>query len=196
MLIVGLGNPGEKYASTRHNVGFMAVDYIVEKLGFSYREDFKGLYADGFVGSEKIRFLKPMTFMNLSGESVRPCADYFDEELESILVIHDDMDIEYGRLKFRKGGSSGGHNGIKSIITHLGNQDFVRLKIGIGKAGGRKETVGHVLGKFDEDEKKHLDELVKLAHEAVLCYINDGLRTAMNRFNNTLIFKEGVQCQD
>ena len=188
MIIVGLGNPGEKYAGTRHNIGFMVADVLAEKLGGVYKDGHKGLYTEVFTGDKKVFILKPLTYMNLSGDSVASLANFFKVEPEDILVVHDDMDIEFGRIKFRRNGRAGGHNGIKSVIERLGTEDFCRLKMGIGKSG--RGAVGHVLGKFAPDEKEILDEFVRLGLQACESFIKDGIRKAMNEFNNRSIIKE------
>jgi PTH1 family peptidyl-tRNA hydrolase len=183
VLIVGLGNPGEKYDRTRHNLGFMAADALVSEFGGSFKEGFKGLYAEVFINGVKHFVLKPQTYMNLSGESVQPFCAFYKIPVQDIVVVHDDLDMEFGKLKIRKGGSSGGHNGIKSIVQHMGTEDFTRVKIGIGK-DRRKEVVGHVLGRFAPDEAEKLDELINFSVKAIVSIVNDGLLKAMNAYNN------------
>jgi len=156
VLIVGLGNPGEKYDRTRHNLGFMVADRLAYDNSASFKEGFKGVYAEFFMDGEKHYILKPFTYMNLSGESVQPLAAYYKIDVEDIIAVHDDMDIEFGRMKLKKGGNDGGHKGIRSMIQMLGDKDFVRLKMGIGKDGLR-DTIGHVLGKFSPEEAENLD---------------------------------------
>ena len=152
-LFVGLGNPGRKYAETRHNVGFMVIDELAKKWDVSMNEEkkFKGLIGSAHVGGEKVILLKPTTYMNLSGESVQAVIDFYDLYNEDIIVIYDDLDMEVGKVRGREKGSAGGHNGIKSIILHLAGEDFKRFKIGIGKSPHGK-TTDHVLGRFMTDE--------------------------------------------
>lgn len=192
MLIVGLGNPGEKYDRTRHNLGFMVADKLASEYSASFSKGFKGEYAEFFLNGEKHYILKPYTFMNLSGESVQPLAAYYKIDAEDIIAIHDDMDIEFGRLKLKKGGKDGGHKGIRSMIQMLGESDFIRLKMGIGK-DSRKDTVGHVLGKFSGEETEKLDEFIDNGVKAVVCCIKDGVRSAMNVFNTKKNPKEEVE---
>jgi peptidyl-tRNA hydrolase, PTH1 family len=146
-LIVGLGNPEPKYDHTRHNIGFSAVDELAKIWQLELKENnrFQGLYGEGVApGGKKIRLLKPFTYMNRSGQSVRAVTDWYKLKPQSVLVVYDDMDLPVGRLRIRLTGSAGGHNGMKSIIAHLGGKDFPRLRIGIGKSGGGKTTVGYV----------------------------------------------------
>jgi PTH1 family peptidyl-tRNA hydrolase len=190
LLIVGLGNPGKQYEDTRHNIGFMVLD----SFGVDFKEGFNGLFATENISGKKVYFLKPFTFMNLSGQSVGAISKYFDIEIPNILVVHDDLDMDFGKIKFRKKGSSGGHNGIKSIISHLSSEDFPRLKMGIGKAKGNASKF--VLNSFNSDEKKHLDDFIKLGKDAVSIYILEGLKVAMNKFNNLNILQEETECHN
>jgi len=182
VLIVGLGNPGEKYDKTRHNLGFMVADKLAAEKSASFSKGFKGEYAEFFLNGEKHYILKPHTYMNLSGESVQALAAYFKIETEDIIAVHDDLDIEYGRIKLKKGGNDGGHKGIRSMIQMLGDKSFIRLKMGIGK-DSRKGTIGHVLGKFSSEDSENLDEFIDISVQAVVCCINEGVRVAMNIFN-------------
>jgi len=182
MLIVGLGNPGDKYDRTRHNLGFLVADKLAADNSASFSKGFKGEYAEFFMDGSKHYILKPHTYMNLSGESVQPLAAYYKVDVEDIIAIHDDLDIEFGRLKLKKGGNDGGHKGIRSMIQMLGDKDFIRLKMGIGK-DGRKDTIGHVLGKFSSEETEKLDEFIDIGVKAVVCCIKEGVRPAMNAFN-------------
>ena len=150
-LIVGLGNPGREYENTRHNIGFAAIDIIAEKYNIDVnRTKFKGEYGEGFINGNKVILLKPYTFMNLSGESVREAIDFYKLTEEEVLIIYDDISLEVGRLRIREKGSAGGHNGIKSIINHIGTDVFTRIKIGVGAPKG--DLVNHVLGKFSKEE--------------------------------------------
>jgi len=182
VLIVGLGNPGDKYYRTRHNIGFMLADKLADEYSTTFSKGFRGEYAEFFLNGSKHYILKPHTYMNLSGESVQLLAAYFKIETEDIIAVHDDMDIEFGRLKLKKGGNDGGHKGIRSMIQMLGDKDFIRLKMGIGK-DGRKDTIGHVLGKFSQEETEKLDEFIDFSVKAVVCCINEGIKVAMNTFN-------------
>ena len=186
-LIVGLGNPESKYDQTRHNIGFEAVDSLARAWSLSWQENkrFKGLITEGRAADgSKIFLLKPLTYMNRSGQSVRAVLDWYKIAPSSILVIYDDMDLPVGRLRIRPSGSAGGHNGMKSIISHLGNQDFPRLRIGIGKSEGKKQTIGYVLSKFSPEEKKVIQEVLEISVNAVEKIISEGVDKAMNIFNS------------
>ena len=186
-LIVGLGNPEPKYDQTRHNIGFDAVDRLAEawSLSFQSNKRFQGLIAEGISPyGNKIRLLKPLTYMNRSGQSVRAVIDWYKIAPGSVLVIYDDMDLPVGRLRIRRSGSAGGHNGMKSIIAHLGKQDFPRLRIGIGKSNGKKQTIGHVLGKFAPEEKKVIQEMLDISVNAVEKSLKQGIEKAMSIYNS------------
>lgn len=181
-LIVGLGNPGKEYENTRHNIGFDAIDSIADKYNIDInRVKFKGVYGEGFIRGEKVILLKPTTYMNLSGESIRAVMDFYKLSEEDLLVIYDDISLEVGRLRIREKGSAGGHNGIKSIISHLGVDVFSRIKIGVGQPKG--DLVNHVLGKFSKDEREVLDETLEAVALATEVFIKDGTKEAMNKFN-------------
>ncbi|WP_265266231.1 aminoacyl-tRNA hydrolase [Spirulina subsalsa] len=189
-LIVGLGNPGARYDKTRHNIGFEALDCLAQTWQLSWQNNkrFKGFFSEGrSITGEKIYLLKPQTYMNLSGESIRAVVDWYKIPPESILVIYDDMDLPVGRLRIRLSGSAGGHNGIKSTIAHLGSQDFPRLRIGIGKSGEDKETVSHVLGKFAPSEKKVMAEVLDWVVSAVELSLKQGLEKAMSLYNGRVV---------
>lgn len=183
-MIVGLGNPGKKYENTKHNVGFMVVDHLAKEHGAVFkRNTFEAEVADYFIDGEKILLVKPMTFMNESGRAVGPLMTYFGVYLEELVVIADDLDMELGKLRLRQKGSAGGHNGLKSIISHIGTQEFNRIKIGIGRPNG-KTVVNHVLSTFSKEETATISDSVVRATEAVNDFVtgNDFLKT-MNRFN-------------
>jgi len=182
-LIVGLGNPGRDYEKTRHNTGFMALDLIAKELNISVTsEKFKGLYGKGNVKGESVILLKPQTYMNLSGESVRAVMDFFKIDKKDLLVIYDDLDLPVGKIRLRAKGSAGGQNGVKNIIQHLGNQEFNRIRVGIGK-DSRIPTVDYVLGKTrKEDLVEYEDELID-AKNAAIYFINHDFDETMNRFN-------------
>ncbi|MBC8062464.1 MAG: aminoacyl-tRNA hydrolase [Clostridiaceae bacterium] len=181
-LIVGLGNPGTQYKSTRHNVGFDILDLISEKYNITVnRIKFKGVYGEGIIGGEKVILLKPSTFMNLSGESVREAASFYKINVLNIIVLQDDISLEVGRMRIRSKGSAGGHNGLKSIILNLSSEEFVRFKIGVGQPKG--ELVSHVLGKFSKEERNLIDEVNNSTVEAIELVIKQGAAQAMNKFN-------------
>ena len=181
-LIVGLGNPGTQYKGTRHNVGFDILDLISVKYNIVVnRIKFKGVYGEGNIGGEKVILLKPSTFMNLSGESVREAASFYKINPSNIIILHDDISLEIGRMRIRSKGSAGGHNGLKSIILNLSSDEFVRFKIGVGQPKG--ELVSHVLGKFSKDERVLIDDVSDSTVEAVELVIKQGVALAMNKFN-------------
>jgi PTH1 family peptidyl-tRNA hydrolase len=162
-LVVGLGNPGEKYKFNRHNVGFLAVDYLINEYNATkISSKFKG----ELFKSDEFLFLKPMTFMNLSGESVGAVKNFYKIENEDIIVIHDDIDLKLGALRFKRGGSSGGHNGLKSIDAYIGN-DYWRVRIGVGRPESKEEVVGFVLSDFEKDEFECIEKLFPLIKEAI-----------------------------
>ena len=181
-LIVGLGNPGKEYAGTRHNIGFEAVDYIADKYNIELnRIKFKGIFGEGMINGKKVILLKPTTYMNLSGESIREVVNFYKISNEDIIVIYDDISLEVGRLRIREKGSHGGHNGIKSIIANLSTDVFPRVKIGVGAPKG--DLVSHVLGKFSNSEVEMLRESIKATEEAVATIIKSDAKEAMNKYN-------------
>ena len=181
-LIVGLGNPGKEYAGTRHNIGFEAVDYIADKYNIELnRIKFKGIFGEGMINGKKVILLKPTTYMNLSGESIREVVNFYKISNEDIIVIYDDISLEVGRLRIREKGSHGGHNGIKSIIANLSTDVFPRVKIGVG--GPKGDLVSHVLGKFSNSEIEILRETIIATSEAVSTMITKDTKEAMNKFN-------------
>jgi peptidyl-tRNA hydrolase, PTH1 family len=190
-LIVGLGNPEPKYDQTRHNIGFAAIDRLSDLWGIPLREHrkFQGDYGEGATPSRQtVRLLKPRTYMNRSGQSIRAVVDWYKLEPSSVFVIYDDMDLPIGKIRLRLSGSAGGHNGMKSAIAHLGTQDFPRLRIGIGKPKEEKAddvTISHVLGRFSSDEDQHIQAVLKqLVVGAVEVSLKSGLEKAMNLYNN------------
>jgi PTH1 family peptidyl-tRNA hydrolase len=181
-LIVGLGNPGKEYAGTRHNIGFEAVDYIADKYNIELnRIKFKGVFGEGMINGKKAILLKPTTYMNLSGESIREVVNFYKISNEEIIVIYDDISLEVGRLRIREKGSHGGHNGIKSIIANLSTDVFPRVKIGVG--GPKGDLVSHVLGKFSNSEIEVLRESIIATSEAVATILSRDTKEAMNKFN-------------
>ena len=181
-LIVGLGNPGKEYENTRHNIGFEVIDYIANKYNIELnRVKFKGVYGEGFIENKKVILLKPTTYMNLSGESIREVINFYKLTEEDIIVLYDDVSLEVGRLRIREKGSAGGHNGIKSIIANLSTDVFPRIKIGVGQPKG--DLVSHVLGKFSKDEQEVLKESMEASANAVEIIIKENAKEAMNKLN-------------
>ena len=184
LIIAGLGNPGREYENTRHNAGFMVLDALADKLGADISErKHKALCGKAVIGGQKVILLKPQTYMNSSGESIRAAADYYKVAPEDILVIYDDISLAPGQHRIRAKGSAGGHNGIKSIIAHLGTQEFPRVKVGIGEKPPRMDLADYVLGHFSEGEKRIMADAVKEAADAVCEIVNMGIEQAMNDHN-------------
>ena len=189
-IIVGLGNPGAEYANTPHSVGFETVDAIASAAGVAWVEkrQYKCLWARVSIAGTSCVLVKPQTYMNLSGESVAPIVRYQNATAADLVVVQDDIDLALGRLRIRKGGSCGGHNGIRNVIERLGTPDFARLKLGVGK--DRSDVVAHVLGKFDPVSRKIMDREVAEAVKAVIAIVRDGPDRAMNLFNGFDAAKE------
>jgi peptidyl-tRNA hydrolase, PTH1 family len=185
-LVVGLGNPGKKYEANRHNVGFMTADELAraESLG-DFRDKFSGLFSRGSTRFGDIAFLKPMTFMNLSGDSVQPCAAFLKIAPSEIIVIHDELDVPFGEVRIKFGGGHAGHNGLRSLIDRLGTPDFVRVRVGIGRPPPefRGDVADYVLGNFDSSEKAELPAIILKAAAAAAAIAEEGLNPAMNRVN-------------
>lgn len=179
-LIVGLGNPDKEYDKTRHNVGFMVIDNYLGSVNWSNK--FNALYCEKVINGEKIIFVKPLTYMNNSGNAVVEFVRYFNIDNKDILVIQDDLDLNVGDYKLKMHSSSGGHNGIKSIIASLGNQDFPRLKVGIGSVK-KDEVIDYVLGKFSKSELEVLNELFNTFDKIINSFINEGIDKTMNVYN-------------
>ncbi|AOR22335.1 aminoacyl-tRNA hydrolase [Clostridium taeniosporum] len=181
-LIVGLGNPGSKYDNTRHNIGFEVIDNISREYNIDInRQKFKGVYGEGFIANNKVILLKPTTYMNLSGESIREVVNFYKISNEDIIVIYDDISLDIGRLRIREKGSAGGHNGIKSIIANLSTDIFPRIKVGVGQPN--VNLVDYVLGKFSKEEKEILKESIEVATNSVEEIIKQDVNSAMNKFN-------------
>jgi len=180
-LIVGLGNPGPRYRETRHNVGFKVVERLAEKLDFNFRAG-KGEYLIAS-GPAEILLLKPLTYMNNSGLAVRYAADYFDIDVARLLIVFDDYQLPLGKLRLRANGSDGGHNGMASVIQHLGTTNVARLRLGIGAEFGKGEMANYVLATFSRGEQKLLPEIYERAVAAANAFIADGVQAAMNKFN-------------
>ncbi|MGB5593262.1 MAG: aminoacyl-tRNA hydrolase [Crocosphaera sp.] len=191
-LIIGLGNPEAKYDKTRHNIGFEVVDTLAETWQLSWKENrrFQGVIAEGKErNNQKIYLLKPLTYMNRSGQSVRAVTDWYKLNSADVLVIYDDMDLPIGRMRMRLSGSAGGHNGMKSIISHLGGQNFSRLRIGIGKSNQTDNTISHVLGRFSPEEKSIIDKILPLVVDAIETSLVEGIEKAMSLFNSQTVTK-------
>ncbi|RUR87721.1 peptidyl-tRNA hydrolase [Nostoc sp. PCC 7120 = FACHB-418] len=194
-LIVGLGNPEPKYDQTRHNIGFAAVDALARAWNISLAENrkFQGQYGEGTApGGVKIRLLKPLTYMNRSGQAIQAVTSWYKLSGESVLVIYDDLDLPLGKTRLRLSGSAGGHNGMKNAIAHLSTQNFPRLRIGIGKPknavnGDNSETVSHVLGKFSATETQLMSLVLQFVVECVELSLKQGVEKAMNRCNSCTV---------
>lgn len=183
-MIAGLGNPEAKYNKTRHNIGFRVLDALAERHNIDVSErKHRGLFGKGVIGGEKVILVKPQTYMNLSGECIRAAADYYKLEPSHIIVLFDDISLEVGKLRVRKKGSAGGHNGIKSIIAQLGTEDFPRLKFGIGGKPAYMDLADYVLGRFGAADEAAVEDGIERACGAVECILTDGFDMAMNRFN-------------
>ena len=191
-LIVGLGNPGREYAHNRHNIGFMCLNHLAREHGIQLdKKQGQARTGSGNIAGNKVVLARPQTYMNLSGESVSRLARKLKLKSEDLLVIHDDLDLPLGKIRLRRGGSSGGHKGINSIISCLGSQDFYRMRVGIGRPDtvngslkdGEAEIIDYVLSDFTSDEKKIITKVIAEVTEAILCLLNEGLTAAMNKYN-------------
>lgn len=184
-IIAGLGNPGGKYAHTRHNVGFDTIDRLADRYGIRLDTNkFKGEYGMGVIDGHKVLLLKPQTYMNLSGECIRDVLGYYKADPnEELIVLFDDISLNPGLIRIRKKGSAGGHNGIKNIIAHLGTQVFKRVKVGVGEKPKGYDLADYVLSRFPKDERVLMEEAFERAGEAAVCMMNDTMEHAMNQFN-------------
>ncbi|MFT4415983.1 aminoacyl-tRNA hydrolase [Fredinandcohnia humi] len=183
-LIVGLGNPGRQYEETRHNVGFKVIDELSIRLQIPLdKAKFNGIFGQGVIHGEKVLILKPLTYMNLSGESVRPLMDYYDIDVEDILVIYDELDIPVGKIRLREKGSAGGHNGMKSIIHHLGTQDFKRVRIGVDRPSNGMKIADYVLGRFLDEEAQQIKDAIQKSADAAEKWITTPFLQVMNEYN-------------
>ena len=183
-LIIGLGNPEEEYRKTRHNMGFNAINKIAEQYGIKVNKSkFQGLYESAIIEGKKVMLIKPQQYMNLSGECIKQFVDFYKIPNEDILVIYDDMDIEPGKIKIRKKGGAGGHNGMKSIIKMLGTEEFARIRTGIGRPKHSGDDINYVIGAIPEEEIPKLQEGVEKAKEAVIEILKNGIDSAMNKLN-------------
>jgi len=193
-LIVGLGNPGAKYAHTRHNVGFDVLDALSRKLNVSIsRERDNALIGECFVGGQKVILAMPQTYMNLSGEAVMPLASYFKIPPENLLVVYDDIDLPQGHIRIRKNGSAGTHNGMRSIVGLLGYENFPRLRVGVGQKREGYELADWVLGHYIGEEQEVADKAFALAADAIVDYIQNGIESAMRTYNTKKEKKKKIE---
>ena len=183
-IIAGLGNPGKDYARTRHNIGFLVVEAIALKSRLSIdKTRFDAEYVKAKIKGKDVLLVKPLTYMNRSGFPIHKFASYYKIGMEDIIIIHDDMDLEFGKIKIVKSRGHGGHNGVRSIIDAFGKTDCIRIRVGVGHPGSGKDVTGHVLGGFSPDEMKILDQSIDAASDACLCILAQGVTAAMNLFN-------------
>ena len=184
-VVVGLGNPGKEYKGTRHNVGFMVVDKFADRHNIRLnRRRHKAIEGKGNVDGENVILVKPQTYMNLSGESVRKVIDYYKiDEKSELIIISDDISLDVGMIRIRKKGSAGGHNGLKNIILHLGHDEFQRIRLGVGEKSSGQDLIDHVLGHFDKEDTELIEESVSKAVEAIEVIMDKGPDVAMNQFN-------------
>jgi len=186
-VIVGLGNPRVHYEGTRHNIGFQVVDWLAEinHILISTKR-FKSLYGTGWIDAERVILVKPMTFMNRSGEAVKKVIHFFQVGIEDLIVIHDDLDLPFGRLRFKRRGGDGGHQGVRSIIASMGKNTFLRLKVGIGRPPQGMDSTEYVLASFDEIQQSHLEGILSRAAESLKVMLLEGVETAMNRYQKKI----------
>lgn len=183
-IIAGLGNPTKEYDKTRHNVGFSVIDVLADRYRIDVSErKHKALCGRGAIEGQKVVLMKPQTFMNLSGESIRAAVDFYKVEPEDVIIIYDDISLEPGQLRIRLKGSAGGHNGIKNIIAHLGTQEFPRIKVGVGAKPPRMDLAAYVLSRFSQGEQKLMDDAFSEAAGAAVMMMTDGADRAMNHYN-------------
>lgn len=183
-LIVGLGNPEEDYAKTRHNMGFNTVNKIAKYYNIEInKKKFDSLYGEGIIENQKTILLKPQTYMNLSGKAIIQVVNFYKIPLENICVIYDDMDVEPGQIKIRKKGGAGSHNGMKSVVAELNSQDFARIRVGIGTPKFKEDSINYVIGAIPEEEVQLLDEATTKAKDAMISILKNGIDMAMNKFN-------------
>ncbi len=183
-LIAGLGNPGKKYSSNRHNIGFMAIDYLGEQYDLPVTKlKFQSMWEEIRLSNEKVLLIKPLTFMNRSGHAIKLWMDYLDIDEENLLVIHDDLDLSLGQIKMRPKGGTGGHNGLKSIVTNIGTKEFSRLRFGIGRPEEEEEPAKYVLQDFSKQEMKTVNQKLSDLVKGVELFCTDGITEAMNHIN-------------
>jgi PTH1 family peptidyl-tRNA hydrolase len=191
-LIVGLGNPGSEYSRTRHNAGFLVVERLAERwrAGWTYEKKFNARVARAERPQGRVLLGEPQTYMNSSGEAVGALVSYYQVSLSMLLVIVDDADLQFGEIRLRPSGSSGGHHGLESIESHLGSRDYARLRIGIGRHAGAREITGHVLGRFSSTEAAQVDKVLTVASDQAECWLDAGIQKAMNQFNGVVVDPE------
>ena len=183
-LIVGLGNPESDYSKTRHNMGFNVINKVSEKYGIEVNKSkFKALVGNGMIEGKKVVLLKPQTFMNLSGESIIEAMNFYKIQENELIVIYDDIDIEPGNIRIRRNGSAGTHNGMRSIVEHIKTENFIRVRVGIGKPKEHIDMISHVIGHIPDEDKKALEEGTDIAKEAVIEIVKNSVDSAMNKFN-------------
>ncbi len=186
-IIVGLGNPTKEYQATRHNIGFDAITRLCDDYRIQLNsKEHKAICGKGYIGGEKVILAQPQTFMNLSGESVRALVDYYKVTADDVIIIYDDISLDVGQLRVRPKGSAGGHNGIKSIIAHLGTQEFTRIRVGVGDKPKEWDLADYVLGRFPKEEEPLIREALARVSKACECIIMDGVGAAMNEYNKKL----------
>ncbi len=183
-IIAGLGNPGDQYRLTRHNMGFLVADALADDAGIAIqKKKFEALLGDGRLGDHRVLLVKPQTFMNLRGQSVRQVVDFYQKTAEDLIIVHDDLDLPFGTVRIKVGGGDGGHKGVRSLMDHLGNGAFTRVRLGIGKPPFRDDTEHYVLQPFPKADLEALAEVVRKACEAIREILDSGVRPAMNRYN-------------
>lgn len=189
--IVGLGNPGLKYENTRHNAGFLTIDYLAHKYRIDVRKSkFKSLYGQGLISGHKVMLVKPQTYMNNSGEAIREIRNFYKFNIDKLIVIYDDIDIEFGTIRIRKKGSAGTHNGMKSIIYQIQDDKFPRIKIAVGKKPEYMDLANFVLSGFTEKEAEVIREEIKLAANSIETIIESGIDMSMNKFNSVKLLED------
>ncbi len=188
-IIAGLGNPDRKYAGTRHNIGFDVITYLSDKYDISLsKTGFKSKLGQGFIDGEKVLLMKPQTYMNLSGEAVGEAVNFYRADAASeLIIVQDDIDLEPGNIRIRSKGSAGGHNGIKSVISHIGGNEFVRIKVGVGGKPEGRDLADHVLSGFDRDTEPLIRKVIEKAGEAIVTVMKEGAEAAMNKYNGMKI---------
>ena len=196
-IVAGLGNPGSEYEKTKHNVGFMFVDALADKLGVTdWKDKFDAKIGEARIGAEKVLLVKPQTYMNESGQAIGPLMNFYKLDAEDLIVVHDDMDIPAGTIRIRKKGSAGGHNGIKSVLAHVGDEHFARVRIGIGRPMPGWTVVNHVLAPFVPEDVPKIDEAIKYLVPAVECMVTDDVDKAMNQYNPKKAKKKKVKPEE
>lgn len=186
-IIAGLGNPGKKYEDTRHNIGFNTIDALADKLNIKVNKiKFKGLVGEGRIAGERVILLKPHTFMNNSGESIVEILNFYKLKPEDLIVVVDDIDIEFAQLKIKKNGSAGTHNGLKSIVNLTGSKNFARFKVGVGKKHPNEDLASFVLSTFPAKDKKHIEDAIDACADAIIEAVDRGIDVSMNSYNNNI----------